>query len=53
MDQDKIKARGRPGDGIVREEHRHSFIQAVAPSISEGCEGGIEHAISEVCPPNN
>ena len=32
MDHYKTKGRGRQGDGIVHEEHRHSFTQAVAPS---------------------
>ena len=32
MDHYKTKGRGRQGDGIVHEERRHSFTQAVAPS---------------------
>ena len=35
VDQYNTKERGRQGDWIVHEEHRHSFTQVVAPS-SEG-----------------
>ena len=36
MDHYKTKGRGRQGDGIVHEEHRHSFTQTVAPSSERG-----------------
>ena len=35
VDHYKIKGRGRQGDGIVHDEHKHSVTQAVVPS-SEG-----------------
>ena len=36
MDHYKTKGRGRQGDGIVHEEHRHSFSQVIAPSSERG-----------------
>jgi hypothetical protein len=35
-DHYKTNGRGRQGDGIVHEDHRHSFNQAVAPSSERG-----------------
>ena len=36
MDHYKTKGLERQGDGIVHEEYRHSFSQAVAPSSERG-----------------
>lgn len=35
-DHYKTKGRGRQGDGIVYEEHRHSFNQPLAPLSERG-----------------